>query len=311
MSKKSFSALILSTILLFTLWSCQPEQNQYVDVHQGKLFFKTLGKGTPIIAIHGGPGLSHTYLTPQLNQLSQFAKVTYYDQRGSGQSLDTPLTSETINIEQFVNDLKALQDRLSEEKIVLLGHSWGGFVAMNYALQYPEKVKGLILVNSAPGSIEEYAGFVENFTTRTADLEQEIKALNDFDTFKSLNAQEIQNLYRAVFTTYMHDPKHIDSLTLDLQPKEAQSGFKVSELMMSSTLFSEGFDLHPQLQGLNIPTLVIHGTDDVIPLSCAEKINNSIPNAQLITVAKSGHFAYIEESNTFFTEVEEFVNNLS
>ena len=81
----------------------------FVSVKDGKLFYRTAGKGLPLIVLHGGPGLSQDYLLPQLYKLAENNFVIFYDQRGSGKSLETKLDEKHINIDQFVEDLENMK----------------------------------------------------------------------------------------------------------------------------------------------------------------------------------------------------------
>lgn len=141
--------------------SVTQHQQGFVKVKDGSLYYDEIGQGIPIIVVHGGPGLDHGYLQPQLSQLAANHKLIFYDQRGSGKSLETPLDEEYINIHQFVEDIEDLRKSLGLNKFVLMGQSWGGLLAMQYAVDHQDHLMGLILLDSAPADYKGQKAFID------------------------------------------------------------------------------------------------------------------------------------------------------
>src|SRR4026209_3032326 len=107
----------------------------YAPVKNGELFYREVGHGRPIIVLHGGPDFDHTYLLPDLDRLSDSYRLIYYDQRGRGKSApETP--PEDVTIATEVEDLESLRKHLQLASVAILGHSWGGVLAMQYAIRY-------------------------------------------------------------------------------------------------------------------------------------------------------------------------------
>jgi proline iminopeptidase len=286
----------------------------YVQVDQGKLFYQTFGSGTPIIILHGGPGLDQSHFLPQMLELEKNHKVIFYDQRGSGKSLETKINPSYINIDEFTRDLETLRKQLGIKKFILLGHSWGGFVAMNYAIMYPDNLAALILLSTAPADFRGQQAFVNEFTKRTQPIKDEISPLFNYQEFEKLTASEISKLYRSVFSVYFYHPKDAAELTLTMSAASAKSGAKVMEVMSKTSWLRPSNDLFPQLKKLNVPTLIIHGKQDIIPVWTAQEIKEAIPQAQMLSLEKCGHFPYIEKPdevffqiNRFLTDIEKFV----
>src|SRR5512147_746434 len=118
--------------------SNQPAAHQgYLSIENAEIFWRDIGQGQPIIVIHGGPDFDHTYLLPDMDRLSDSYRLIYYDQRGRGGSRGE-LRLEEISIEQTIADLEGLQDHLGLATVAILGHSWGGHVAMHYAIRRPD-----------------------------------------------------------------------------------------------------------------------------------------------------------------------------
>lgn len=316
-----FEALVLWIMMLSILvMGCsQPDKNAqfksqrsgFVQVDQGKLYYQSFGSGTPIIVLHGGPGLDQTYLLPQMLALAKDHEVIFYDQRGSGKSLDTSVTPTLINTMQFVKDLDALRVHLGLNKVILLGHSWGGFLAMNYAIKYPDHVSALILMNTGPADFKGQKAFAQEYAKRTQSIKNEISAFSDEKAFEKLSADKINKMYKALFTVYFYNPKDVSELTLNMSEGSDKSGYKVLKVMSDTSWLKPETNLFPQLEKLNVPTLIIHGQEDIIPLWTAKKIKDAIPQAQMITLEECGHFSYIEKPDQLFSRIDLFLSDVT
>lgn len=102
----------------------------FIKTNDAQIFCRVFGKGEPIIVVHGGPGLSQDYLLPQMAKLAQTNLVIFYDQRGCGLSTGA-INEDSIQIKTFVDDLEAIRKSFGYKKVTVLGHSWGGFLAMD------------------------------------------------------------------------------------------------------------------------------------------------------------------------------------
>ncbi len=302
----SLACLFLPLFLVHCTQNNQPKPNQsgYVKVDHGRLFYQIFGQGDPIVILHGGPGLDQTYLQPQMLELAKDHQVIFYDQRGSGQSLQTAMIPRYVNLEQFTNDINDLRTELKLKKITLIGHSWGGLLALNYAHQYPKTVSHLILLNSAPADDKGNNAFLDEFNKRTAGIKNKIKPFFNYNDFEKLSVDQITQIYKDIFTVYFYNQKNIDQLTLNFNKDSALSGFKVMNMIGSP--IKDGKFLK-SLHTLKVPTLIIHGEQDVISVNSARKIQTTIPNAQGIYLAECGHFSYIEKPDEVFKAIRAFL----
>src|SRR5256714_13760701 len=120
-----------------------------VDLNGVRIYTRRVGDGPPpVVVLHGGPGAHHDYLLPQYDRLAHGRTLLYYDQRGGGRSSvprETP-----VGWREHVADLEALRDRWGLDRVTLLGYSWGGLLALLYALEHPARIERLALVSSAP-----------------------------------------------------------------------------------------------------------------------------------------------------------------
>ena len=187
--------IILITIFLWLNFPCE-QPKEYVAVDQGKLYYKpfryvssNVEDPATIIVLHGGPGmLDSSYLMPQLREIYEENEIIFYDQRGSGKSLDTPINEQLITTEQFIKDLDDLRKGLNiNNKVVLLGHSWGGVLAMNYAITYPEYVSALILMSTAPADYKGQLAFTNEFTQKSKNIINEVSPLYNSKEIAKLN----------------------------------------------------------------------------------------------------------------------------
>lgn len=280
----------------------------YIQVNQGKLFYQKFGSGKPIVILHGGPGmLDQNYLLPQMLELAKDHEVIFYDQRGSGKSLETKIDKKYINTDSFVDDLEKLRKTLGLKEFTLIGQSWGGFLAMNYTIKYPKCVSNLILLSTAAPDYKGQQAFIAEFTKRTEPIKNEIKALFSYDDFKELTAEEIYKIYKTLFSVYFYDRDNLEGLSLTMDPLSAQSGFKVMEEMSKTSWMRPHINLFPALKSLKIKTLIIHGNQDICPIQSAKEIKDAIPNSKLVCLDQCGHFPYIEKQKETFFAIREFL----
>jgi proline iminopeptidase len=237
-------------------------------------------------------------------ELAKDHQLIFYDQRGSGQSLDTEISPEFMNVNQFVQDLEDLRKDLGLDKFVLLGHSWGGELAMHYAVTYPEAVSALILMSTGPANEADFASFVESFMALIAPIQEKIKPLLDYAEFEKLTETEILQLFQDLFAVYLFDPLKIQELSLSRPEHSAKSGERVRHIIRGQPKE----DLFPKLRELHVPSLLIHGEEDVVPLWTAEKISQTIPGAKLVRLKNCVHFPYIEKPEETFAAIREFLN---
>lgn len=169
-----FKKLLLLCVL--APLACFAFQERFIESGDAELFCKVGGKGEPLIVLHGGPGMSHDYLLPYMKRLEKNNFVIFFDQRGCGKSTGE-INAETINIATYLEDIEAIRKEFGFEKVSVLGHSWGGLLAMEYAIAYPQSIDKLILLDSMPKSCEDTVLFVNEYVTRMAPYANEMEAI--------------------------------------------------------------------------------------------------------------------------------------
>ncbi len=277
-----------------------------IEVDDAKLFCRMMGKGKPLVVLHGGPGLSQDYLLPQMSRLAEHHLVIFYDQRGCGYSTGAE-NPDSIEMKVFIEDLEGLRKSLGLEKISILGHSWGGLLAMHYAIAHPHSIDKLILLNTIPASSEEFSLFLKEWSHRMAPFQDELKTIRESQAFEDGDPETVAHYYRIIFRTYCYHSADADQLSLLMTQRAVLSGFKVADLFRKRFLLHP-FNLHPALQQLSLPTLIIHGDSDPIPFLTAENIHTSIPHSQWILIKQCGHFPYVEQPDFLFSCLQQFLH---
>ncbi len=280
----------------------------YVPVDGAELFCREIGQGRPIIVIHGGPDFDHTYLLPDMDRLSDSYRLIYYDQRGRGRSRGD-LQLEHINIEKYVEDLDGVRKHLRLDAVAILGHSWGGHLAMQYALQHPDRVSHMILMNTAPASHEDYLLLRQERVRRRAVHEERLNALTSSPGYRDGDPEAVAEYYRIDFGTTFKQPKHLARLTLRWTKEDILSGRAIEDRLMERLYWSEGFTIIPELKQLRNPTLIIHGDYDFVPVQCAARIAEAMSGAHLVIIGESGHFSYIDAPEEVRTAIGQFFAN--
>ncbi|MGK5594806.1 MAG: alpha/beta fold hydrolase [Parachlamydiaceae bacterium] len=304
-------SLLVSVIYAEELTTTAQIKEGFVSVKDGKLVYKVAGNGLPLIVLHGGPGLRQDYFLPQLYKLAENNLVIFYDQRGSGRSLEAKLDEKYININQFVEDLETLRTSLGFDKFILMGHSWGGLLAMQYAVDHQENLIGLILLNTAPADSNGQKAFVDEFGLRTKSIHNDIQPFFAYEDFKKPTATQISDLYRKLFSVYFYNPEEVRELILNFSIASAQSSFKVMEEMSKTFWLQPNINLFPRLKKLLVPTFILHGKQDIVPVWTAQEIKDAIPQSEIVVLDHCDHFPYIEQPSQFFTKLNNFLYQIS
>jgi len=278
----------------------------YVVSGEAELYCKVMGKGDPLIVIHGGPGANHNYLLPQLASLADDHLVVFYDQRGCGQSLGE-IDKETITLSNFMHDIEDIRRAFNFDKISLYGHSWGGFLAMHYAIAYPEVVEKLILSNPVAASSEERSLFLEEYKHRTAPYQAELSRIRATQEFQAGDPETVERYFRIHFRSYFYCQDKVDLLNLQTPRSCSLNGAKIHR-WVEENIYGSPYNLHAELKTLNIPTLVIHGDFDPIPAITAQRIHESIPGSKYVLLKGCGHFPFVERQEEYLNCLRGFLN---
>jgi proline iminopeptidase len=274
----------------------------YAQLNDLQIFFERLGKGQPMLMMHGGPGLDHTIFRPWLDPLGEQAELIYYDHRGNGRST-RPATMERVTHETWAVDADMLRSYLGFEKIILFGHSYGGFLAQEYALRFGHHLAGLILCNTAP--IFDYMPIIQaNAAARgTPDA---LVALSEVFGRAMNDDRDLRTIWMRLLPLYF---KRYDSNIG--KAMDAATSYSAAAWNQASANCLPRFNTLARLKEITAPTLVLGGSDDwLTPAEQSRRIYDELPNAELTLFENSGHFPYIEETDKFVETVRSWLSTL-
>ena len=255
----------------------------------------------PLLILHGGPGAHHDYLRPQMLELARSRELFFYDQRGGGRSRSDD--QEPITAQTHVYDLVAVVRELGLEPLSLVGYSFGGLIALLYAIAESvgaPRLSRLVLIDPAPVKRQYRTVFETEFARRQAG--PEITALREALESSGLRDSD-PNAYRqrrfelSVAGYFAHPER-----AADLTP------FRVIGRIQQSVWDSLGdYDLTDQLGQVQVPALVVHGREDPIPLDSSRDAADALPNGRLVVIDDAGHVPYVEQPRMLFDTIEAFL----
>ena len=283
----------------------------HVPVGSAGLFYRDIGHGAPIVVLHGGPEFDHGYLLPEMDRLADSFRLIYYDQRGRGRSADG-VHPEDVGIESDVEDLESLRRWFELDSIIVLGHSWGGVLAMEYTVRHPKHVSRLVLINTAPASHPDVQLLRDHFRNiRPAGDAERMASLRATTAFVDGDLEVEAEYYRIHYGLALPRPEHVERVVGRLRTNVTSEGVlkarAIEERLYEQTWSLPDYDLVSQLSRLDTPTLVIHGDKDFVPVELAARIADAMPRGRLIVIPGCGHFAYLEFTDLIHTHITSFV----
>jgi proline iminopeptidase len=286
-----------------------PRDSGFTSTTDVPLYYAIYGPANSarVLVLHGGPGAHHDYLLPQLLQLADTRELVFYDQRGGGKSKTddrAPITWRT-----HVADLDRVVEELALEPLDIIGYSWGGLLAMLYAIEAAagrttHRPTRLVLIDPAPVNRVLRDTFEREFSRRNTDadvarLRAELAASGlrerDPDAYR-------QRAFELSVAGYFADPAAAHGLT----------PFRVTGRVQQSVWDSLGdFDLLApgQLDSVTVPTLILHGRQDPIPVESSEAAARTMKAAELVRIDGAGHVPYVERPDALFPPIRHFLDS--
>jgi proline iminopeptidase len=261
------------------------------------IFERRIGNGPPTVVLHGGPGAHHDYLLPGFDALAQDRELIYYDQRGGGRS---PVARDIpVGWKEQVADLEELRRQWGLDLLTLAGYSWGGLLALLYAVEFPNRVGRLALISPAPAWREARAEFERRFGERNLapELQQQRASLRDSGLREQDPDEYARQLFRLSVVPYFSNPDRARDLT----------PFRVTGRTQQEVWTSLGnYDLRPSLGLLSVPGILLHGEDDVIPIDASATLADLL-RADLHRLPHCGHVPYVEAFDEFVALLDSFL----
>lgn len=262
-----------------------------------KLFVREFGMGEPILLLSGGPGLNADYLKPVWEELSKNFRCIVLDQRGTGRSVVSSVDSVSMSMNNYINDISVLQEHLNLKSVPIVGHSWGGMLAMEYAANKPDKVSSLILVGPGGPTKNFYSYLSDNILMRLNESDLKEMALLD-----SLNIPNLQ----AIWPGYFYDRKMGIKSRAEMDFEDIWGQPRVLNYTVSNYI-SRDTQRISLLNNFDGEAIIIQGRQDPVGESTVYEILKLLPQAQINFIEQCGHFPWLEKPE----QTEKFYNVLN
>ncbi len=258
----------------------------------------------PLLCINGGLLFDHALLWPALSPLAARRQLVLYDQRGRGRS-QVPPEARAARIEHDADDIPALRAALGIARWDLLGHSWGGGIAMLAAERDQAAIRRLVLVD-AVGLTGNWLGALHaDAVARLGPADRAVLRALDPEALLTGDVSAHSAYARALYPAWFAPGSDLASL---FAPPRSVS---LAGAAVAARLRREGYDWVSLMRGLRVPTLVIHGVEDLLPVSVARNTASVLPNVRLELIPGSGHMPFWEAPQRFFETVETFLSESS
>jgi proline iminopeptidase len=307
----------------------QPVESQtWLVDHDIELAHFSVGEGRNILVVHGGPGEPFSQPMSGLAPLTSEFQFHYYAQRGCGEStrpidrFESPnmyenmkALDQALGLGAQIADIERIRQILGDDKLILIGHSWGGFLASLYAAEFPEHVEALILVSPANTLVMPQPDAESDlFAAVRAKLPVDEQA--EFDTFM----QEYMD-FNALFHKSEADLVAMNeqfgkyylqvadvNTPLQTPPQGKPGGWMVWAGYVS---MGQRHDYRAALHNITVPVLVIHGADDLQSEAATRLYVDSFPNTEFAVIENAGHFTFEEQPEQFASIVKSFLESYS
>ena len=282
-------------------------QEGYVASTEGlRLFYQLVGNGPDTVIV---PAAS--WLAADLEPLAEEHTLLCYDQRSRGQS-DAAVDDSQLGMEFEVSDLENVRQHLGVEMCALIGHSYLGAVTTLYAAAHPERVSRLLLIG--PMSPREYP--YDDPRNLDVDARLDPVGLQRLEAMQAAGVDVTDPLTysREVLRVYlpiqMGNPAALERMRSAPWrfPNEYPEAFQRAFAALFTQSALEGRDWRPQAAAVKVPTLVVQGLEDLIPVASSREWVASFPDARLFTMPGVGHYPWLEDPDTFFPVAHQFIN---
>ncbi len=292
-----------------------PGKEGFVEFRGYKVWYRIAGKEEdsgklPLLCLHGGPGAPHDYLEPLEAVASSGRRVIFYDQLGCGNS-DQPHDPSLWTVDLFVEEVGVVRRALGLERVHILGQSWGGMLAMEYALTQPPGLASLIIANS-PASIPQW---IAEANRLRAELPPDVQAaLSKHEEAGTTDDPQYQEAMLVFYARHLCrlDPwpdcltRAFEKLTQNPEVYNTMNG--PSEFHVTGTL--KNWDITDRLGEIRVPTLVGSGRYDEATPAIAEVVHRGITGSEWILFEESSHMPHLEEPEKALQVLGQFLSRV-
>jgi proline-specific peptidase len=290
-----------------------------VQIHEGfipigkyRVWYRSVGGGAsrediPILTLHGGPGVASYYIEDMQALASDTRRVILYDQLGCGRS-DQPDDTSLWRVERFVEEVGIVRRHLGLERVHLLGQSWGGMLAIEYALTQPQGLTSLILAST----LASMPLWIAEANRLRAELPAQVQAtLSRHEEAGTTDSAEYQEAMLAFYRRHVirvdpmpeHVRRSLDSAGQVYYTMNGPSEFHVVGVL-------KDWDRTARLPEIAVPTLITSGRYDESTPRINEMMHDAIEGSQWVIFAHSSHMAHVEEKELYMQTVQAFIKSV-
>ena len=282
------------------------EKSGFVKVNGFNLFYRTFGTGEEVLlCLHGGPGGTHQYLLSLGELGDDKLKVVLYDQLGVGES-EKPKDTSLFTIENYVEEVEGLRRAMNLGRINLFGSSFGGALALQYALKYQNNIKKLIIAGglaSVPETVTEMNRLKKTLPKEVQETLAKHEARWAFMNPEYLKAVEV--FYRNFVCRLPEWPDEVSRSLNDMSIPVYWTMNGPNEFTIIGNL--RDWDISARLPEIKVPTLVTVGRYDEVTPKVAETIHKGIAGSKLVIFENSAHLTMWDEKESYLKTVKDFV----
>jgi proline iminopeptidase len=262
-----------------------------------RIAYSVRGDGAPIIVCHGGPSTTYEYLVGDLADLDDRATVVFHDYRGSGRSETAPQTSYTF--ERLADDVDELREHLGFERVTVLAHSMGGFVALHYALRHSERCERLVLLSCSPAGTMRRAALptlrAMGFIRLGRMAGRAVGYLGWWSWRRDCEAKTLAR-YSIMKVLQEGKPEFADEVKRREVLADNDNAASLERLAFNT-------DLCDELGEITCPVLVVHGANDAAFVAGAELLERGVPSLRRVSLPGVGHHPLVEEHERVIREI--------
>ncbi len=308
-----FSLLSIISFLFTQAQTITSFHNQGLE-----LYYEVKGKGPAIYILSGGPGAPPDEHQWWLDSLKQHYTVVLLHQRGSGRSRNIPINEKNINIAAYTSDIEALRRHRKDKKITLLGISWGGVLAMNYAVLFPNNSEKLVLICSAPPTYKEWHVLGDNQYARFSIAERDSMKLME-KIFSTKTAEELEQLKKSdptapelkAFKKFVHILHRVHFYERSLADKNFDwlfYNFNFAPIpIIDEEVLKKKWDITKKLKMLTLPALVLYGRQDDQGEYNFILQHQLLRNSKLKVIEKAGHMIWEDQPVAFYKALKDYL----
>jgi proline iminopeptidase len=278
-----------------------------LSIRDVSLHVETFGNGYPLVLMHGGPGADLYTLLPPFRRLADQFTLVFYDHRCNGRSVGAPV--ESMTWENLTADADELRRQLGFERWAVIGHSFGGYVALEYALRYPDRLSHLVLLDSGGDHRWSRDNAAEVVAKRGFSAKKVALVRRWFNG--DIEPGEMMPILIRIGPAYSYRSgiPLLWHTAVDAIKGGWRTKLRPEALIFAGRHLLDGWSVMDRLGEISVPTLVMGGREDFIfPPEHQAQLAAGIPNARLQIIERAGHNPHAEQPGEVMRAVRDFVS---